>query len=81
MVKDYWPLGMKVYAIHNHYVEKSPIGGKIIPCKVISYENVDGIVEPVCRKIGSKVEPSIFTHTFYADLGEALKVLSRKTKK
>ena len=81
MVESHWPIGTKVYAIHNHYVEKSPIGGKIIPCKVVTYENIDGIVEPVCRKIGSKVEPSITTHTFYSDVNEAIKVLSRKSGK
>lgn len=81
MVKPYWPIGTKVYAIHNHYVEKSPIGGKIIPCKVVSYENIDGIVEPICRKIGAKAEPSPHLHTFYIDLEEAFKVLSRNPKK
>lgn len=81
MVEPYWPIGTKVYGIHNHYVEKSPIGGRIIPCKVVSYENVDGCIEPICRKIGTKIEPSIQTHSFYLDLEYALKILSRKTKK
>lgn len=81
MVESYWPIGTKVYAIHNHYIENSPIGGKIIPCKVVSYENVGGRIEPTCRKIGAKTEPHIGVHTFYLDLDEALKVLSRKPKK
>ncbi len=81
MVESYLPIGTKVYGIHEHYVEKSPIGGKIIPCKIVSYENVDGRIEPIYRKIGAKVEPSIVTHRFYIDLDEAIKVLSRKTKK
>ena len=81
MVNKYWPIGTKVYAIHSHYVNKSPIGGKIIPCKVITYENINGIVEPICKKIGSKIEPGVSTHVFYSDIKEALKVLSRKTKK
>ena len=48
-----YPLGTKIYLTHKKYKKERLQGGKIIPCKIKSYENKNGKIIPICSEIGN----------------------------
>lgn len=76
---DVYKIGTVVYAVHKLYVSKK-MGAKVIPCKIIGYENVEGEIVPLLKAINFKTEIGS-AYTFYDNLNTAIQVITTKTKK
>jgi len=70
-------IGTVVYAVHKSYVELN-VGGKIIPSRIKTYENVDGEVRPVLRVIGEKREVTHAFHNIYENFDDAIDAITTK---
>jgi len=73
-------IGTTVFCVHNDYVDKNVNGAKIIPCKVRSYQNMDGVIRPLVRPVGSRNDLSLKNHILYTDLDKAVKAIGPLTK-
>lgn len=71
-----YKIGTIVYAVHKLYVDKK-MGAKIIPCKIIGYENIDDEIIPILKAINFKTEIGS-AYTFYDDLNTAVQVIKTK---
>jgi hypothetical protein len=73
-------IGMTVYCVHKDYVDKNVNGAKVIPCKIRSYQNMEGTVQPMVRAVGSRNDLSLKNHTLYTDLDKAVKAIGPPVK-
>jgi len=80
--EEYWPIGKVVYGVHEHYNKNDGLGARLLVCRVVSYQNIDGAIYPVYRQVGTKHEPNPLLHTFYSVVDDAIKAITpRKTGK
>lgn len=72
-----YPIGSKVFLVHKQYKDKKLNGGKIIPCKVKTYENVNGKILPVCSIIGDS-RKTIMEDSYYLfdNVNDAIEAIS-----
>lgn len=73
-------IGTTVFCVHRDYVDKNVNGAKVIPCKVRSYLNIEGEIQPMVRPVGSRNDLSLKNHTLYTDLDKAVKAIGPPTK-
>lgn len=74
-------LGTICYALRMDVVWGKKDRGKIIPCKIITYERADGKILPVYRIVGEKRELDTNLHFCYSTLDSAIEALELKVKK
>lgn len=71
-------IGSIVYGVHKQYITDKLQGGKVLPCRIIGYENVQGEVQPMLRVVGSKYAP--VGYQIFTDLEKAIKAITTKKK-
>lgn len=82
--KSVTPLGTKAYAVSKAWIDKGAqsAGAKVIPCKLLTYENEGGKVTPIYKSLLSKQELSEKNWYIYSTLDEAVEAIrSKPTKK
>lgn len=80
MVHKEFKIGSQMYAVHKKYATEKIMGGRIIVCRVKTFENRGGTVLPVLTEVGNaKREVSPTTHNFYDDVGDAVNAITTKT--
>lgn len=82
--KKILPLGTKGYAVHKHYADsESKEGGRIIPCKLMTYSNEDGEVCPQYTSTlrGIQAQFTNQNHHIYNTLEEAIEAIKTKPVK
>lgn len=66
-------IGAQMFAVHKKYADENVRGGRIIVCRVKTYENKSGEVIPVLTEVGNtKREIPVDSHYFYHTLSEAI---------
>lgn len=79
--KEYPEIGTTLYCVYMTYIDDKMSGGKIIPCRVKSYQNIQGEIHPVLTEIGnSRREVSPTTHYIYEDVRDAIAAIDTKNK-
>lgn len=74
-------VGTMVYAVHRKYVREKITGGRILVCKIRSYENVGGVIRAILKQIGSnKMEVSTEHYRIYHNLPDAIIAITTKKK-
>lgn len=48
-------IGTTVYMVHKSYVDQKKNNGKIKVGKIRSYQNIDGVICPIIKEVGSSV--------------------------
>ena len=72
-----YPIGTKVFLTHKKWKDKKISGGRVIPCKVKSYENIGGNIIPICSEIGaSKNTYTTNIHYLHISIEEAVLAIS-----
>lgn len=73
-------IGSQLFVVHKKYVD-SNLGGRIKVCRVKTYQNVSGDIQPVLTEVGNaKVEIDAKTHYLYVELTEAIDAIRTKKK-
>ena len=69
-------IGSKVFAVHIKYVEENITGGRIRVCRVKTFENRAGVIQPVLTAVGeSKSELDYKNHKIYYELDSAIEAI------
>ena len=72
-----YPIGSKVFLTHKKWKDEKIFGGRVIPCKVKSYENIGGTIVPICSEIGnSRNTFTTSTHYLHTSIEEAVLAIS-----
>ena len=74
-------IGTVCYVVHRKYVREKITGGRILVCKIRSYENIGGTIRAILKQIGSKAEISSSSHRVYYNLNDAIVAISTTKKK
>ena len=75
---EHLKIGSQIYAVHRKYVDEK-IGGKIIVCRLKTFENRGGEIMPVLTEKGNAryVIPAE-THYVYVELSKAIDAIRTK---
>ena len=66
-------IGTRMYAVHKKYADEKINGGRIIVCRVKTFQNKQGKIMPVLIEVGNaKREINLTTHYYYYHLHTAL---------
>lgn len=66
-------LGSQMYAVHKKYPDEKLNGGKVIVCRVKSFENRGGKILPILTEKGNAKRTIDFkTHYLYKELNGAI---------
>lgn len=72
-----YKIGAQMFAVHKKYADDNVRGGRIIVCRVKTYENKSGQVIPVLTEVGNaKREIPVDTHYFYHNLTDAIDAIT-----
>lgn len=70
-------IGVQMFAVHKKYVDENLHGGRIIVCRVKTFENKVGEILPVLTEVGNaKREISPTTHYIYNHLESAIEAIT-----
>lgn len=75
-------IGDKCLLVRREYGFQNKIGGRIIPARVKTFQNIKGIVEPVFAEIGNAKnnELTLSKYFVFTDLQKAIDSISIKEK-
>lgn len=73
------PIGTKVFLVHKNY--QGTDTGKVVPCKIKTYEMIKGIVIPICQIIGEKKLLSTSSYNVYFNIADAVTSLYKDDEK
>jgi hypothetical protein len=69
-------IGAQMFAVHKKYADQNICGGRIVVCRVKTFENKAGKILPVLTEVGNtKREISADFYYFYANLSEAIEAI------
>lgn len=66
-------IGSQIFAVHKKYPDEGLMNGKIIVCRVKTFENRSGKIMPVLSEVGNArriINPE--THYIYVGLAKAI---------
>lgn len=73
---DNLKIGTLVYAVHNKYVSKEAKEGRILVCRIKTFENKKGDILPVLHLVGySKQEIDTKTYQIFIQLSDAINAI------
>ena len=83
MARDLTPLNTKAFAVSKSWDDKEHLGAKVIPCKLLTYVNIQHkIVEIYQTTNGKKHEITEESHYIYERLEDAVdSIRSRGTRR
>ncbi len=69
-------IGDKVFAVHKKYADEN-LGGKILVCRVKTFENKEGKVVPVLKEVGNvKMTITFEQYYIYYDINDAIDAIT-----
>ena len=69
-------IGSTIFAVHKRYADGDIIGGKVIVCRVKSYENRGGTITPILTEVGNaRRKVGLDVHYMYNDLDKAVNAI------
>jgi len=72
--EEFLDIGQRVFGVHEKYLELDAKNIKIVVCRVVSYQTIDGIVHPIYKEVGNaKSSPNPLSHIFFKDVKDAIK--------
>lgn len=72
-----YKIGSIMYAVHHKYPDENLAGGRVIVCRVKTFENRKGHILPVLTEVGNaKREICPITHLFFTNVTEAINAIS-----
>lgn len=72
-------IGAQMFAVHKKYADENIRGGRIIVCRVKTFENKTGDILPVLTEVGNaKREIPADSHYFYTNLSDAIDAIRTK---
>ena len=69
-------IGTTVFLVNKAWKKHQRIGGKVIPARVIGYENVEGEILPILKS--GRVEVSSTHNHIFTDLNDAVDAIRSK---
>lgn len=73
-------INSQVFAVHKTYAHTKLKNGRILVGKVKSYQNVNGVIYPIIKEVGSAVIVDARMHEFYLSLHEAVDAITTEEK-
>lgn len=75
-LRDGLNIGDKMYAVHSRYIDEKLNMGEVKICRVKTFENKKGKIQPVLTVVGaSRVTVCPESHYIYRDIDEAVKAI------
>lgn len=69
------PIGTKVFLVHKNYTGTA--SGKVVPCRIKTYEMVNSTVKPICQIIGEKKILSDTMYNVFFTIADAVNSLNK----
>lgn len=73
-------INTQIYAVHKAYAHTKLKNGRVLVGKVKSYQNVNGVIYPIIKEVGSPVIIDVRMHEFYLSLVEAVDAITTEEK-
>lgn len=77
-MKKLLDIGDKGYLVSKHFAGKGLKGGKVLPARVRTYQNISGTVEPVFQSPGIRYDLTLSQYEYFDDIKEAVKSIESK---
>ena len=72
-------IGDKNYLVHSKYIKENLNGGRILVCKVKSFQNYGGKIMPIYTEVGnSKHSPDLSVYKPFTDIENAIEAIKTK---
>lgn len=76
---QFFKIGATMYAVHKRFKDEKIVGGRVIVCRVKTFENRGGEILPVLTEVGNaKREINPVTHYFFDQIDEAVEAITTK---
>jgi len=76
---NYLKIGTLVYTVSKGWDKTKKEGAKVVPCRIIGYQNISGKIHPVLERRGYRhVEVAPETSYIFTDLDEAVDAIKVK---
>lgn len=71
-------IGTVVFIVNHSFIKVKQPGGKVLPARIIGYENINGTIFPMLKVPGYKYFPVTSSYTIFDKLEDAIKAITTK---
>lgn len=68
-------IGSKIFIVHKNYANQKKEGGKVLPARIISFVNQQGVIKPEFKMTGSSMVLTDNQYNIYTDVKQAINAI------